>query len=599
MTEESNKTDAFIASGMGLLVLSGYLICLCHLIGPGDSAELTLAALKLGIAHPPGYPLFTWLGRIATFIPLSEPAFATNLLTALIGAAAISFLYLAARISPISRIGSIVTSLCFGFSATFWQNATSHEVYTLTMLFLALLIFFCIQSGSGRPKMAIAAAFVLGLATSHQPTALFWLPGLALLSFSRQRKPGLNLILPCILLFLLGFSASLGTLIRATARPEINWGNPVNLSGFFRHITGAQYNSLSFGVSKATARTHLFGFPLLCVSELGIPSVLLSLTGIATLFRRNRSSLIGFLLILATALFGICYNVPDYKPHLLASFMAVAFLAGAGTDFIINKSRKYWKLTALFLIILGPGFTILNNLRLNLENRTTIVHDLGINLLASLPAHAAFIYGSDVTGNAVQFLQANENTKPDVFLISAEMLFSSTYWKTLRQKIPLPDFETALLRAGNRPKEQRKQRLVSVLAEHLIILRPVYLGTGLLTPEFFQGPLVEKFQLVPLGIVNWLLPKQETTIPKDTILHKNQEVWNSYKLKSLRRTYRLPEFQNIQLIYASSRNNLGMFCLEQGWHKEALKNLNASLSIPAPEQFKAVVRQNRQRAISH
>ena len=35
-----------------------------------DGTELATVAYQLGLAHSTGYPLYTWLGRILTFIPL-------------------------------------------------------------------------------------------------------------------------------------------------------------------------------------------------------------------------------------------------------------------------------------------------------------------------------------------------------------------------------------------------------------------------------------------------------------------------------------------------------------------------------------------------
>lgn len=59
----------------------------------GDSGELVAEACKLGVAHPPGYPLFVMLGHIATIIPLPSdwfpnptPAFRVNFMNAMFGA---------------------------------------------------------------------------------------------------------------------------------------------------------------------------------------------------------------------------------------------------------------------------------------------------------------------------------------------------------------------------------------------------------------------------------------------------------------------------------------------------------------------------------
>jgi hypothetical protein len=58
----------------GLLVLfvsfGVYLWTLTPTVGFHDSGELITVAYTLGIAHPPGYPLYTLLGKVfCTIIP--------------------------------------------------------------------------------------------------------------------------------------------------------------------------------------------------------------------------------------------------------------------------------------------------------------------------------------------------------------------------------------------------------------------------------------------------------------------------------------------------------------------------------------------------
>ena len=53
------------------------------------TGELITAAHELGVAHPPGYPLFTLLGKLfIVAIPWANPAWRMNLLNALLSAAA-------------------------------------------------------------------------------------------------------------------------------------------------------------------------------------------------------------------------------------------------------------------------------------------------------------------------------------------------------------------------------------------------------------------------------------------------------------------------------------------------------------------------------
>src|SRR5947209_3952032 len=58
-----------IAVLLGLAALAVYTRTLCPTVAAGDSGELTAAASLGGVAHPPGYPIWTMLARLFTYIP--------------------------------------------------------------------------------------------------------------------------------------------------------------------------------------------------------------------------------------------------------------------------------------------------------------------------------------------------------------------------------------------------------------------------------------------------------------------------------------------------------------------------------------------------
>jgi len=59
-----------------------------------DSLEFQLITYQLGIAHPTGYPLYTLLGKLFTFIPVGNVAYRVNLMSAVFGAATVALTYL-------------------------------------------------------------------------------------------------------------------------------------------------------------------------------------------------------------------------------------------------------------------------------------------------------------------------------------------------------------------------------------------------------------------------------------------------------------------------------------------------------------------------
>src|SRR2546422_654600 len=77
-------------AGLGL-----YVGTLSPVFQGDDSPETTAACVTLGIQHPPGYPLQTLAGRVASLCPLGNPGWRVNLAAAAWGAMALGVLFLA------------------------------------------------------------------------------------------------------------------------------------------------------------------------------------------------------------------------------------------------------------------------------------------------------------------------------------------------------------------------------------------------------------------------------------------------------------------------------------------------------------------------
>jgi len=386
----------------------------------------------------------------------------------------------------------------------------------------------------------------------------------------------------------------MGTFFRALVHPEFNWGDPSTVGRFVAHFTGSQYGDLA-GNSLFAARGDRL--PALLASELGLPALLLAFLGIWKLVRKGRLVLLGLALLAATAVFGLTYNIPDFRVHLLPSFVALALLAGAGATWLeesLARRKPALGAFAAVVVLAAPGFMLFLNYPAAAENRTTIVQDLGSNLLVSLPQDAIFVAGSDVSANAVRYLQVVRRIRPDALVVSADMLFSMPYHKWLSRRFALPDYETYLRAAGNGSRPERRQRLLSQLVD-AAGQRPVLLGTELMSQDFFSGPLTRQWQVAPNGIVNRLLPARDT-VPVVEFVSANRRLWDSYRMTAVRSNYSSPEYQQIQVVYAAARNNLGMFCLDHGWRDPAIENIRAALELPAPPDVRRVFEANLDRA---
>ena len=90
------ERDVWPALGCGAVALSLYLRTLAPGVLFGDPAEFQTAAWGAGLAHPTGYPFFLLAGWAwMHLLPLGEPAWRLNLLSALLGATAVGVTCLA------------------------------------------------------------------------------------------------------------------------------------------------------------------------------------------------------------------------------------------------------------------------------------------------------------------------------------------------------------------------------------------------------------------------------------------------------------------------------------------------------------------------
>ncbi len=99
--------------GFGLVVLGAFgYYAAAAAAGPYwlDSSELAAQAFELGVAHPPGHPLFGMIGKAVALLPLGPVALRVSLASALCAAFAAGLLFLitldlATRLAPGDRRG--------------------------------------------------------------------------------------------------------------------------------------------------------------------------------------------------------------------------------------------------------------------------------------------------------------------------------------------------------------------------------------------------------------------------------------------------------------------------------------------------------------
>jgi hypothetical protein len=118
-TPDWDRRDWWLAALAAVLSGIVYVLTLAPTVTAEDSGELITAACTLGVAHPPGYPLWCLLGKAFTFCRIAGPAWRLNLMSAVFAALTVSLAYAVGRLLSLGRGASFGGALCLAFSRHF------------------------------------------------------------------------------------------------------------------------------------------------------------------------------------------------------------------------------------------------------------------------------------------------------------------------------------------------------------------------------------------------------------------------------------------------------------------------------------------------
>lgn len=227
--------------------LAAYVTTLAPTITFGDSGELVVAAAKLGIGHPPGYPLAALAGQLLTLAPFGSAAWKTNLASAVAMGAACLIVFLLLKglflsLRPAARVQAAVAAaaaaVAFGLGKIVWSQAVTAEVYAFNALAAAAVLYAGLNFTRGNdPRWAYAAAFFGGLALcAHFSSALVTLPTGIYMWVRAKRPPPWRALCLGAAAALAGFFVYLYLPLRAAQGPVINWGDPRTLTTATEHL---------------------------------------------------------------------------------------------------------------------------------------------------------------------------------------------------------------------------------------------------------------------------------------------------------------------------------------------------------------------------
>jgi len=486
-----------------ILIFFIYYFFACRSLYFEDSSEFVTVSFALGIAHPPGYPLYVLLGRIFSLLPIENIPFKINILSGFFGTLTIFFLYLIIKSISNSEILAVSSSLLFAFTPTFWSSSEFAEVYSLNTLFVAILIYLVVKT-----KNPLLFSYLFGLGLCNHHSLFLILPAIFFIKNWNKKK-----IISSLLLFLFGLTLYLYIPIRAGCSPQLDWYGPTNVGDTIKHITREYY-----WAPGSRARTffifsqQLRYFFTTLLHEFWLFSIV-GFLGIFLCFKKERYKMLLLLLFISFTLGVIVYtNFPLTKIEwdlskvfFIPAFFIFTVFCGVGLDFWGKKLKPFF----IYPVILGLVFYIFSkNLSSCSKRNYFYVEDWIKNVYKTLPENSAFFVDGDTETFSLAYSQFVDKKRQDIEIYDYYgNIFPNIYGKNF----PEVDEE--------HQKKIRGKIIESCLAKGKL----VYLN------NISDITLSENYRIEQEGILHRVIPK-DVHIEKrkfDYTLHGSFEVWTN------------------------------------------------------------------------
>jgi hypothetical protein len=172
-----------------------------------DCGEFTAASTWQQVPHPPGAPLFLIIGRIfQIIIPFGDLGWRVNMVSVVATALTSWLLYIITvkailnfRKNPVEDLAdslkvygaALVGALAYSFSDTVWFNGVESEVYAMSTLFTAVVVYLMMRwneeaDNPGNERFLLLIAYIVGLSTGVHLLAILTVFSIVLLVYFRK-----------------------------------------------------------------------------------------------------------------------------------------------------------------------------------------------------------------------------------------------------------------------------------------------------------------------------------------------------------------------------------------------------------------------------
>ncbi len=326
-------------SAAGALAFAVYLTTLAPTIMWYDMGEFASASATLGIAHNTGYPLLILLGKLFTFLPVGDPAYRVNLLSAVCTALAVAVTFGIVHDLTDEPIAAAIAALTLAFASTVWANATWATSYGLNLLLTAVVVraMFCWWR-ERRPGALVVAALALGLGIGNHRLIVLTAPPSALLLAAGWRSLNRRTAAFAIAAFLAGLAVYAYLPIRGAQQPALSWARPANWHTYWSMFFNGETSSAYWRLDIAGRLDVLWTYPSYDLTWAGLA---LAAVGFAICARRMPAIALYTAVMLAfDAAIVLTYSIHNIYNYLTPAYLVLCVLIGVAAAEMLRVVRR-------------------------------------------------------------------------------------------------------------------------------------------------------------------------------------------------------------------------------------------------------------------
>lgn len=421
----------------------GFLTFLIHFVifvpsvapsipGGHDSGEMMSNCIVLGIGHPPGYPLYTMLGHLWSYLPIGEVGYRINLYSAFSLSLAVGCLSVAFGRAARAPAAGVTAALLFGFSYTPWRQGVGAEVFALHIFFVSALLLGCIlwrdASDAGRKKVIYFGFAVFGLAAAHHHTIIFMVPGCFIWFILARQGRAWGLTWTALALTLvLGLAPYSYLYFRAKQNGPLNWGNPSTYKLFMDHVLRKGYgtgrlNPASGTVKRGGGAQAIGFFASLVRNQFPFPLILIAVGGVLLALRQPPLLwLYGWTFFINGPGFALYSDQPPVEFFMdmverfyCISYMGVAGFISLGLAWLEAEWRAGKWARFVWLMPLLALYSILMNWNACSQRGQYQPYDHMAAICRYLPPNAVVLLDGDLPAGEWDYLHVVQGQRPDV-----------------------------------------------------------------------------------------------------------------------------------------------------------------------------------------